>query len=176
MVTASAGSVAALVGAYTLTVTDSRGCHNSFVENFSANPCNITPPPVNLGIDITYFTAVSDKCSALLNWGTVDAVNFLRFDVQYSNTGIEYTTVGQVAYDNSNTSGKYSFPYQQAEHKGYYRLKLVDKDGSFAYSKVASVTTNCGNGNNEIISVAPQSYNWWYARNRHYAGRRNPCD
>ena len=98
-----------------------------------------TPLPVKL----TAFSGSGNKRNAVLSWVTADEQAFDRFDVQYSTTGNEFATIGQVKNKGNKNGSSYSFNYSQTAGKGYYRLKMVDLDGSSAMSNVISITTNC---------------------------------
>jgi len=95
----------------------------------------------------------------LLSWETLTEVNVSHFNVQRSLDGKSFETIGTVA---SKGVGSYSFidpaafsPSGVGGGSGvrFYRLQIVDKDGSKSYSKVLSVslTTN----NSPLITVYP---------------------
>jgi hypothetical protein len=60
------------------------------------------------------------------------------------------------AQGNSQTAIQYAFIDQSPSSKNYYRLKMVDQDGSFEYSDVRMVSmNNSGVESNTTISVYP---------------------
>ncbi|HET7898404.1 MAG TPA: T9SS type A sorting domain-containing protein, partial [Flavisolibacter sp.] len=76
-----------------------------------------------------------------LNWETVNETNTSWFEVERSTDGVSFAAIGKVSASGNN-SDKRSYAYTDAElsqvnaNQVYYRLKMVDKDGSFDYSKV----------------------------------------
>lgn len=96
------------------------------------------PLPINL-LDFT--GAVRDR-SVRLNWSTSQEVNTAYFDVERSTNGSDFKPVGKVvAQKNTTTKKNYTFDDASAltsESKIYYRLKMVDEDGKFKYSKVVA--------------------------------------
>lgn len=69
--------------------------------------------------------------------------NSSRFEIERSATGSSWSTVGTVqANGNSSNTSSYSYtdgsPLQGAN---YYRLKMIDLDGSAVYSEVKVVET-----------------------------------
>ncbi len=68
-----------------------------------------------------------------LDWETANEINFKEFDIERSTDGIHFDKIGLVE---SNAKHDYSFIDVKPNSKNYYRLKLVDLDGQFDYSKV----------------------------------------
>ena len=83
---------------------------------------------------------------ASLNWQTSAEVDSDRFSIQRSRDGQNWLEIGSVKalsntkseyYENLNA---YSFiDKEPLEGENLYRLKMIDKDGSFAYSKVCDL-------------------------------------
>ena len=108
-----------------------------------------------LVINLSEFNAVKNNCIANLNWKTSKEVNGDRFEVQVStNTNSVYTTAGTIlATGNSSTVKSYQYSFNMQPGVIYYfKLKMIDKDGSFTYSDIRSL--NCSNGKTGIV-VAP---------------------
>ncbi|HOJ18417.1 MAG TPA: T9SS type A sorting domain-containing protein [Ignavibacteriaceae bacterium] len=76
-----------------------------------------------------------------LSWTTATEVNSYKFEVEKSADKSAWAKIGEVsASGNSNSNKEYSFTDNQpASGKYFYRLKIVDNDGSFAYSKEIEV-------------------------------------
>lgn len=76
-----------------------------------------------------------------LSWNTSSEENFKQFVVEHSKDGLNFETAGTVL-GKGNASSKASYQYwhrQPAQGSNYYRLRQVDRDGTFSYSKVVSV-------------------------------------
>jgi len=91
-------------------------------------------------VELTSFTAKSDNNSVTLNWTTATELNNSGFQIERSN-GSDYQSVGFVAGHGTSTSAhSYVFVDQNLETGTYtYRLKQVDLDGTFEYSKAVEV-------------------------------------
>jgi 1,4-alpha-glucan branching enzyme len=99
----------------------------------------------NSALPVTWLSFTAQKGNentALLNWSTGQEINNSYFGVERSIDGITYSTIGSVPAGQAAASVQnYSFTdASPASGINYYRLKQVDKDGQFTYSKVATVT------------------------------------
>jgi hypothetical protein len=96
-----------------------------------------------LPANFTSFEASSTDCSsARLQWQTASEINNNRFEVQWSTDGSNWQTVGSV---NASTAFTYSLTYTGlAQGVNYFRLKQVDHDGRYAFSKLITVSKSCG--------------------------------
>ncbi|WP_264793694.1 T9SS type A sorting domain-containing protein [Aureispira anguillae] len=86
-------------------------------------------------------------------WVTKTELNGSHFEVEWSkNGGATFSKVGEVkAVGNSTSQQAYSFLHENPIiGHNYYRLKCVDLDGSFSYSKIRVVEL-LGNHVNPII-------------------------
>jgi hypothetical protein len=78
---------------------------------------------------------------ALLHWQTTNAVNFDHFVVQRSTDEENFEDIHTVAaYPDSTAAQQYSYT-DQYNYDGdvYYRLKMVDRDGTASYSNVVTL-------------------------------------
>jgi len=88
-------------------------------------------------------SATASSCNGILDWKTSSEDNVDKFEVQYSTNGIDFATVGNVLAKNSSSGSTYKYANDQGTTRGYYRLKIVDRDGHFTYSRIVSVDTKC---------------------------------
>lgn len=84
----------------------------------------------------------NDKVEVL--WNTVTEVNNSRFEVERSIDGLNFKTIGKVlGSGNSNVYNRYQFYDEEIDLSGlqtiFYRIKQIDYDGKFSYSKVVTV-------------------------------------
>ena len=79
--------------------------------------------------------------TALLNWQTASEVNSDRFDIERSQDGKKWTTIGNVTANGDKKSNSwYSFPDKNPmDGENLYRLKMIDRDGTFSFSRIQSV-------------------------------------
>jgi len=94
-----------------------------------------------LPVTLLGFMVTRQNSKVLLTWETATEINSSKFIVQRSKNGITYNAIKQLgAAGNSNTKLRYiTDDLQPLPGLNYYRLQLVDKDGSYIYSKVRAV-------------------------------------
>ncbi len=107
-----------------------------------------------LPLKLESFTGVNSNCNATINWKTSQETNSSKFDVEQSVDGIAFNKVLSLnAAGNSSTSKSYTCMIPQLTNIAYYRLKMIDSDGTFTYSAVINVQTKCAA--NEFLVVYP---------------------
>ena len=96
-----------------------------------------------LPVLLVSFTAQKVEGSALLQWKTSSEVNASHFEVERSTDGRKYSSIGTVrAVGNGNGELGYTFrdrEFSSMAEVVYYRLRAVDMDGSYAFSRVLSL-------------------------------------
>ncbi len=99
------------------------------------------PLPVVLG---NFSASLTAENTVLVSWATEQEVNSSYFAVQRSSNGSDWTTIGTVAAKgNSATVSTYSFTDKSALNGiDYYRLQMVDLNGSYAFSPISVVRTS----------------------------------
>ena len=86
--------------------------------------------------------AVGSQNVVTLTWTTASELNNDYFQVECSEDGKLFTTIGEVEGAGTTTeTNEYSFVHNlsQFTSKLYYRLKQVDLDGSYSYSDLKAV-------------------------------------
>ncbi len=103
---------------------------------------------VTLPLTIIDFTGnLQQNNTVLLKWKTTNEINSSHFEVERSIDGSRFTSIGtvQATGDISNTTN-YSLVDANAINQNsnviYYRLKIVDKNGLYTYSKIVVVRLN----------------------------------
>ncbi len=94
-----------------------------------------------LPVTLTDFNATKVKDATLLQWTTAGKLNNKLFEIEYSSDAKTFTKIGEVAANsNTNIQQHYSFIHSSpAAGINYYRLKQVDKNGNYSYSKTISL-------------------------------------
>lgn len=97
-----------------------------------------------LPVELINFTGKEYDGKIQLDWNTASEINNERFEIERSTGDIEWQTLGYVGGNGSSLDiHKYSFlDNKPLPGTNYYRLKQVDFDGKFEYSKVISVILN----------------------------------
>jgi len=135
---------------YTSTATSASN-HAAF---FSKSSQELTPLPVTL----LHFTAKkNDVSSTLLTWATSLEINSDYFEVQTSADAIAWTNIGRVsAQGTSNHITNYEWIHPNPVMGiNYYRLYMVDFDGSAEYSLIRNVNFEADNDLYNHIAVYP---------------------
>jgi endonuclease I len=115
---------------------------NPFVDHpeYAGIIWNATCPGLGaLPVNISWFKGTLKGTNVELNWAAANEINFNRYEVQRSVNGTSFETIGTLKARNA---GKYAYTDNVAalgDRRLYYRLKLIDNDGSSKYSAVYSV-------------------------------------
>jgi hypothetical protein len=142
-------SVITDINAYNTTVTGLQ-ISNSYTYRWTVTNGNMCPAAVSdvvinvstsLPLTLTSFAGKTWNGQTDLQWHVTNEVNVSRFDVERSDVGMLFTTVGTVAADKNSKGYSYREPFPAGSLSSYYRLKIVDADGRFSYSPVIHLTT-----------------------------------
>ncbi|MBF9143236.1 LamG-like jellyroll fold domain-containing protein [Hymenobacter properus] len=100
-----------------------------------------------LPVELVQFTAEPDGSVALLRWTTASERNSDHFAVEVSTDGRQFSQVGTVASPGA-TSQRTNYEFRDPKLLAYgsplvyYRLRQIDRDGTFAYSAVRTVAVS----------------------------------
>ena len=109
-------------------------------------------------VELLSFDVTKSGKDADLDWVTAQELNSSHFEVERSmNEGMSYEKVGMVnASGHSQTASSYSYLDKDIAQYGvnriYYRLKMVDMDGSSEYSNYRVLTLD---GEDIFVSLYP---------------------
>lgn len=122
---------------------------------------------VTLPVTLTDFKARYNAAdnSVSIKWTTVQEINSRLFEVQRSTDGgLTFTTIGTVsAAGNSTSEINYQFiDYHPAKGKNFYRLRQVDIDNRFIYSRVALISIQDAGGTYFTVSPNPAASGFTY--------------
>ncbi len=111
-------------------------------------------PSSALPVHLTSFTAIAQKNNALLQWSTSIETNFAYYEIERSvNSSTSFKTIGKVTATGDNSSYKLTNDITAVNGTIYYRLKMVDKDGSFQYSDTRTIAVS--QQENNIVRAYP---------------------
>jgi hypothetical protein len=127
----------------------------SFTTGFSGFGAGI--PSVPLPIDLLDFEGQLQQQNVALRWITASEQQSKNFGIERSYDGINFGNIGYTAaMGNSSSPHQYTFTDTSVAHKNnYYRLRQIDLDDKFTYSKVIQV-----NGSTQIrpFIVSPSPF------------------
>ncbi|MES2850426.1 MAG: T9SS type A sorting domain-containing protein, partial [Bacteroidota bacterium] len=102
-------------------------------------PMNLCTPKVwgVVPIKLSSFTCVANGNTAYLNWQSAEEINADKCVVEYSKDGSNFQNIAIINAKGSNSN--YKHVHHQVSGTAFYRLKMMDKDGSFKYSEIRVV-------------------------------------
>ncbi len=92
-----------------------------------------------LPLSLTNFAARKEQQQVLLYWSTENESAVSHFEVERSKNGIDFQLLSKVGAKNNNSN---RYEYRDAHplpQLNYYRLKMVDADGTVSYSDIRPV-------------------------------------
>jgi hypothetical protein len=98
----------------------------------------------HLPVRLENFNGIYANGFTKLGWNTLMEYNLGDFIVERSRNGSDYAAIGKVAaFGNTNNFSSYYTYLDISCERGtnFYRLKMIDKDSAFSYSKVIVINT-----------------------------------
>jgi len=94
-----------------------------------------------LPVELIYLTGENKNKFNVLNWQTASELNNEKFEIEESQDGGIFQKIGEVKGKRTTLEQQeYSFRVKNPRNGlSYYRLKQIDFDGQFEYSKVISI-------------------------------------
>jgi hypothetical protein len=108
----------------------------SYLRDDSIRLSDIFIQETVLPVKLTSFNAAIINKKTVLNWTVENQTNLKQYEIENSNNGVDFFTVGSVKAMNTS---QYSFETINQNEKQYYRLKCIDNDGTFLYSNIVSL-------------------------------------
>ncbi len=119
------------------------------------NPIFITP--ASLPLNLLSFTAKPVGKTVLLTWQTSVEINTKSFIVEHSTNRTLWSEAGTIAAKGSGGSTYVMYHQQPVEGQNYYRIKMIDKDGSFTYTDIRLVNFSAKGSN--LFTIIPNPAN-----------------
>jgi hypothetical protein len=95
---------------------------------------------------------------AILEWSTANEQDNNRFEIEKSNDGNHYSSIGTVkAAGNASATQHYQFTDANAGAVNYYRIRQVDDNGQYAYSAIRMVKAAEAANSARIYAAGSQS-------------------
>jgi hypothetical protein len=124
--------VPSVPGTYTYSVTAGQaGCAKTYEMVVNATDA--------LPVTLIAFEAAARENHVSLNWSTAEEANSSHFEIQRSATGRNWNIIGTAKAANISQVNRNYDAIDKAPLIGnnLYRLKMVDRDSTFSYSKIA---------------------------------------
>jgi len=101
-----------------------------------SNPFNCTIVPLTL----ENFTGISKDCKTVLKWKSGIEQNVKMIEVEKSVDGIVFLKDSEVLPKGSNSN----YFYEAGNYSdAFFRLKIIDLDGSYQYSEILHIKSSC---------------------------------
>ncbi|RZL05107.1 MAG: alpha/beta hydrolase, partial [Hymenobacter sp.] len=102
-------------------------------------------PAAPLPVVLTAFAGEvpATDCTARLTWRTATEHNSRRYEVQAAADGRQFATIGTVPSQNRPAGASYAFQTAPLAGRQYFRLKMLDEDGTAAYSPTVTLASAC---------------------------------
>ncbi len=101
-----------------------------------------------LPVELIHFSGQLKNDVAMLDWSAASELSFAGYEVQRSTDGRDFHKIGWLDAKGNNNSGTTSYQFEDRGNKSnqtyYYRLKMVDINQTFEYSKAVALHFNDG--------------------------------
>ena len=104
-----------------------------FATTLNGRLFRVTASIIVTPVTLTSFTWAKKSNGFELTWDTKNEVNVEQYEIEASINGTDFRQVGKVKATNG---GVYRFNHSTSDTKIFYRLKVMDVDGKFEYSKI----------------------------------------
>jgi glucose/arabinose dehydrogenase len=99
--------------------------------------------PGPLPVTLTTFSGAAEKAGIALQWQTIEEQNVRQYDIEYSLNGSAYSYAGTVQPVLPSSVNTYHFLHSfRYNGNVFYRLKIINTNGSFTYSAVIQFPVN----------------------------------
>jgi hypothetical protein len=110
-----------------------------------------------LPVSLFQFSGSYSNSSVQLQWRVMQEVHLSGYEIQRSVDGTNFVVAGWLSSTGSSGTTDYAFTDRSAlDGVYYYRLRLVDVDGSSVYSNVVMINTY----SKGLITVSPNPFNY----------------
>lgn len=111
-----------------------------------------------LPLKLISFSAEKMTGYILTKWTTENEENVDHYEIQKSMDAIQFSTIGNKAARNLTYTQQYEFDdYSPLQGTAYYRLKTIDDDGKYNYSKIVAVTDKVFSGTDAFSILSPSN-------------------
>jgi hypothetical protein len=105
-----------------------------------------------LPLALQSFSGALVNNSTKLEWAASNEVNVKEYAVEESTDKENFNVIGLVVAKNSTGINNYEYTTTAPKATTYYRLKMINKDGSFTYSSIVALN---GNVSTKKLTVFP---------------------
>jgi hypothetical protein len=120
----------------------------------------VTGSSIPLSVTLSSFSGTTQHGKNILTWNVQSEQNISQYEVESSSDGHNFHTVGKVIALNRSGSTAYSFTDENNEGIAYYRLKIMDMEAGYTFSRILAIdgkhsTPNVSLGLNPVQDILP---------------------
>ncbi len=127
--------------------TSESGFENCFCLHEDDRLLNLFPSDdvfYELPVELTRFELREEACNVRLYWESASEIDFKEYEIEWSKDGMNFNTLAVIPGTGGLTHETYNYLDREPEaDKLYYRLKMVDLDGSYEYSVIRNIAMDC---------------------------------
>lgn len=141
----------------TARITANSQAGDQFIDDGTAV---ISPAGGPVDVKLSSFTAKLVANNGVLSWVTEQEINSSHFEIERSDDAVKFETRGSVISAHNSSSRQtygYTDPINTSSKIVYYRLKMVDLDGKYNYSKIIAIKLS-GSFSTDNFSVYPNPF------------------
>lgn len=90
-------------------------------------------------INLSNFSSKTVQNKVELNWQTLTETDNKYFEIERSIDAKKFVSISKILSKKTNNTNNYNFIDEKPNYLNHYRLKQVDNDGKFTYSKILFV-------------------------------------
>ncbi len=123
---------------------------NNYLIQENAEGCGdvsqISTICASLPVELVSFTGINNREGNIVKWETSQEINNSGFEVQKSRDGKSFNVMAFIPGNGNSTINHLYEHWDNAPYRmTYYRLKQMDEDGTYAYSKIVAVQDKFSN-------------------------------
>jgi hypothetical protein len=121
-------------------------------------PFNPTPQEILLDVDLNSFAVnYYEEDQAMIEWATLNETDLAQFEIERSSDAMSFESIATLmASGNLNGDEYQHIDAQPMNGINYYRLKIIERDGSVHYSEVKAL--NFG-AEEVLVNISPNPFN-----------------
>jgi uncharacterized membrane protein len=133
-----------LANGATENVTGSGGYGNATVQRNCSGCAQLLP------VTLLSFRAFPSSLQVELRWEIGNGSTFEAFQVEKSSDGRDFRATGNPIASHGRAYERTTFNYTDLQPASYYRLRIIDVDGTFAFSPVIAIPNTQFSANNPL--------------------------
>jgi len=110
----------------------------------------------SLPVQFLGFSLSHQSTAVLVQWSTTAEVNAAGYEVERSNNGSSWSSIGSITATGSSNNSTNQYSYTDRSASGtvlYYRIRQIDLDGHFSYTPIKTISQDAGKTDVKIYAT-----------------------